>query len=474
MKRDLAAIDGLAASAPSFHPAGWSPRETKVMRCRILSAAAVAWWMIAPGMVRGQEASSEASRHARRTRVVDVVEGVRESVVNISATQDVRMRRPSMFGMYFDEVFVYPQTTAGSGFVIHADGYIVTNDHVVARSADHKVRFANGKEFTARVIASDAAHDLAILKIDPDSALRPLKLGRSDDVMVGEDVIAIGNPFGLENTVTRGVVSAVRRRVEFSPDLVYDDLIQTDASINPGNSGGPLFNILGELIGINTAIRPEAENVGFAIPVDHLRRLLPDILDITHLSQVAFGMRVQGDRAEVVSIETDSPADKAGMRLGDVVQQVDGASIGRDVDFYIAMLDHKVGDRVPMVYLRNGEEHRVEIALTEVPTRDTGAIAWEKLGLRLEPLSPKVARRVGLQQDLGLVITEIDPRGPARRSALQPSDLLVNLGRYRAYPLESVGTILQGVDRDDPVDVTVFRYYDDGTVERIRQRLYAR
>ncbi|NOT02009.1 MAG: PDZ domain-containing protein [Phycisphaerales bacterium] len=429
---------------------------------------------MAPWGVSAQETAPDPSRNPRRTRVVEVVEGVRDSVVNISATQDVRMRRPSMFGMYFDEVFVYPQTTAGSGFVIHEDGYIVTNDHVVARSADHKVRFASGKEFAARVIASDAAHDLAILKIDPDSRLKPLKLGRSDDVMVGEDVIAIGNPFGLENTVTRGVVSAVRRRVEFSPDLIYDDLIQTDASINPGNSGGPLFNILGELIGINTAIRPEAENVGFAIPVDHLRRLLPDILDITHLSQVAFGMRVQGDRAEVTSIETDSPADKAGMRLGDVIVQVDGTTIGRDVDFYIAMLEHKVGDTVAMVYRRDGKDDKADITLTAVPTLDTGAIAWEKLGLRLEALSPKVARRVGLQQDLGLVITEIDPRGPARRSALQPSDLLVNLGRYRAFPVESVGTILQGVGRDDPVDVTVFRYYDDGTVERIRQRLYAR
>ncbi len=435
-------------------------------------------WVVVSIIACGQPARSddprEAARELRRTPVVKVVEQTRESVVNISTTQLIKTRRPSRFGFFFDDIFAYPKTMNGSGFVIHEDGYIVTNDHVVARSADHRVRFADGREYEAMLISSDPTHDLAVLKIDPQEPLRPLRLGRSDDLMVGEDAIVIGNPFGLENTVTRGVISALHRRLEFSQDVVYDDLIQTDASINPGNSGGPLLNILGELIGINTAIRPDAENVGFAIPVDHLRRLLPVMLDITHLKRVELGMYVSGDRAEVTSIESGSPADKAGFRLGDVISSVGGKPIGRDVDFYIAMLDHNAGEDVPMVVVRDGKTETHKVHLSAVATIDGKKLAWEKLGLRLEELSPKVARSFRLKRNAGLVIVEIDPRGPARRGVVHAGDLLVKVGRYRAWPAENIGILLQTVVRDDPIDITAFRFFNDNTVERIEQRLYAR
>jgi serine protease Do len=435
----------------------------------VLASAAV----IAPfTTVWGQ--SREEARRLRRNNVVKVVEQTRDSVVSISSTQTVRVRRPSLFGMYFDEIFAYPETTSGSGFVIHEDGYIVTNHHVVARSADHRVKFADGREYEATPISSDPAHDLAILKIEPDEPLAPLELGRSDDIMVGEDVIAIGNPFGLENTVTRGVVSALHRRLEFSPDLAYEDLIQTDASINPGNSGGPLLNVLGELIGINTAIRPEAENVGFAIPVDHLRALLPDMLDITQLKRIEFGMRVAGDKAEVVSIEDESPAATAGLRAGDVVTEVDGKPVARDVDFYIAMLDHRPGQTVSMKYQREDKEREARIKLTAVPELDAGTIAWEKLGLRLEELSAAASRKFGLRRNAGLVVTEIDEQGPARRSSIRVGDLLIYLGRYRAWPLDNVALLLKELHTNDPVDATILRFYTDGSVDRTSQRLHVR
>lgn len=419
-------------------------------------------------------AGDDAGRKTRRTRVVEVVERTRNSVVNISSTQTVRYQRSSPFAFFNDQFFVKPETTNGSGFVIHKDGYIVTNHHVVARSADHQVTFADGRAYEAVVIAYDRRRDLAVLKIEPDEPLVPLKLGRSDDIMVGEEAIAIGNPFGLENTVTRGVISAVNRKIRFDTDVEYPSLIQTDASINPGNSGGPLLNILGELIGVNTAIRPEAENVGFAIPVDRLRDILPDMLDITNLHQVQFGMRVEGETAEVVQLKSGSPAAKAGIRLGDIVTDIDGSRIKRDVDFYIAMLDHRAGDVVPMALNRGGEPRRARVQLTDVPKLDAAEIAWAKLGLRLAPLSKAVARRYRLRPNVGLVVEEVDPRSPAERGGIKVGDLLVQVGDYRAYPLNAVGLLLEDVRRGDPVDVKFYRFYTNYRPEAFPERLYAR
>lgn len=418
--------------------------------------------------------NGDAGRRARRSQVVEVVERTRNSVVNISSTQTVRYRRSSPFGFFHDEFFAKPETTSGSGFVIHKDGYIVTNHHVVARSADHQVTFADGRTYEAVVIAYDRRRDLAVLKIEPDAPLTPLKLGRSDDIMVGEEAIAIGNPFGLQNSVTRGVISAVNRKIEFDGTVQYPSLIQTDASINPGNSGGPLLNILGELIGVNTAIRPEAENVGFAIPVDRLRDTLLDMLDITNLHQVQFGMRVEGEAAEVVQLKTGSPAEKAGIRLGDIITDVDGSPIKRDVDFYIAMLDHRAGDAVPMALTRGGKRQRTTVRLTDVPRLDAGEIAWAKLGLRLQPLSSALARRYRLRPNVGLVVLEVDPRSPAERGGIKQGDLLVQVGDYRAYPLNAVGLLLEDVRRGDPVDVKFYRFYTNYPPEAFPERLYAR
>ncbi|MCH7813368.1 MAG: trypsin-like peptidase domain-containing protein, partial [Planctomycetes bacterium] len=207
------------------------------------------------------ELDPQTSRALRRTPLVEVIERVRDSIVNISATGLVNIERGDLF-----DFFNMPQRrrrsprqrqveSVGSGFVMHESGYIVTNAHVVDRSIDLRVTLANGQEHKAVVVVSDVDHDLAILKIKPDQPFKPIPMGRSDDLMIGETTVAIGNPLGYANTVTSGIISALHRKLEFSSDVVYDDLIQTDASINPGSSGGPLLNILGELIGVNTAIR---------------------------------------------------------------------------------------------------------------------------------------------------------------------------------------------------------------------------
>jgi len=219
-------------------------------------------------------ADDDTAPSRRRTPVVEVFEHARDAVVNISTTRIVRMRSRSPLDDIFD--FGRPGyrqqrvQSIGSGIVVHESGYIVTNAHVVSQASDVQVTFADETRLPADVLAVDSQHDLAVIKVAADHPLPHLKLGSSDDILIGETVVAIGNPLGLEHTVTAGIVSALNRQLDFGNDVIYTGLIQTDASINPGNSGGPLLNIDSELIGINTAIRGDAQNIGFAIPVNRL------------------------------------------------------------------------------------------------------------------------------------------------------------------------------------------------------------
>ncbi len=437
------------------------------MRTALLAVALVVFFSETLSAQESERRESEL--RVRRTHIVEAVEKVRDSVVNISSNSPVK-RRASIFGVFE----IPPQKSSGSGFVIHEDGYIVTNDHVVAQSTDHRVRFIDGREYKAEIVARDPRHDLAVLRIEPDSPLKPIPLGRSDDIMLGEDAIAIGNPFGLENTITRGVISAVNRRLEFDTDVVYDNLIQTDASTNPGNSGGPLLNALGQLIGVNTAIRRDAENVGFAIPVDQLRRTLIEMLDVSKLYQVRFGMRVDGAPPRVVSIENDGPADKAGAKLGDEVVSVDGVKVGRAIDFCIAMLGRRVGDVVRLGLSRNGKAAGARVRLEEIPRLNGAEIAWNKLGLRLEPIPEAAQRRFDISDRAGMVIAEVDPQGPAAHVHVSKGDLLVGMGQYRAWPIKRVGLLLKELRRGEPVDIVVYRFYANGPPDRIEQRVYAR
>ena len=243
---------------------------------------------------------------------------------------------------------------------------------MVARSAQQKVIFADQREFEARVVAIDHERDLAILKIDPSESLMPLRLGRSTDLMVGETAIAIGNPLGYEHTVTAGVISALDRTLEISSDLSFHGLIQTDASINPGNSGGPLLNVLGELIGINTAIRGDAQNIGFAIPVDQLRSVLPELLDVERRYDIFSGLTVSiGEPCRVATVARHSPGDKASLRVGDRITGLDGETISSGIDFHIALIGKKPGDRLRLELKRDRKHHSTTLML-----RKRSATRW--------------------------------------------------------------------------------------------------
>jgi len=402
----------------------------------------------------------------RRTPVVEAVEKTRGAVVNISATSVVVSRLPFGFDSLFDDIFEVPRkaTSAGSGFLIHPSGYIVTNAHVVARSTDNKVTFADEHDRharPARVVTIDPEHDLAVLKIDTDKPLPYLRLSRSDDLMIGETVIAIGNPLGYHHTVTTGVIGALNRTLEFGRNVKYEGLIQTDAAINPGNSGGPLLNIDGELIGITTAIRGDAQNIGFAIPVDHLRRLLPEMMSVEIEShrQIWVGMSVSDkDVVRVTTITENGPADRAGLRAGDVLLRVENRAVTQAMDFYAVLLEKKAGDAVSLVVGRGGQPRNVSLRLLPMPAPPGAKLAWDRLGLRLEEIDVQQARRLGLPRPIGLLITQVDPGGPADRAGIRGGDVLYQLGRYYGFSdLDHVGRLLKSVEPGNEIYVSWLR-----------------
>ncbi len=442
------------------------------MRMRLLLTGGLLV-VLAAAPLAGQPADE---RSLRRTPVVVVFEAARDAVVNISSTEvvEVRDRFDRLFGRRRAHPRRLERTSVGSGFVIHPEGYIVTNAHVVARSTDRRVTFADGSEYDATVVASDRENDVAILKIDPPRPLPTLAFGRSDDLMIGETVIAIGNPFGYQHTVTAGVVSAVNRDLVFDHDLVMSGLIQIDASINPGNSGGPLLNVLGELIGVNTAIRGDAQNIGFAIPVDQLRRLLPELLDVERRYRIDSGLRlIAAVEPRVDSVRSGSAAERAGIEPGDILRMVNGETVEEAVDFHIALIGMQPGDELRLELVRGGRTYRTSLELRERPRPDAPSLVRQRLGVVVRPLPAKLAQNLGLPRGGGFVIVEIDPDSPARQIGMRSRDVLVALGRYYPTTLDELGELVESLKPLDEVSVTFLRV-EPPTIYRYRDRLVVR
>ena len=322
--------------------------------------------------------SADRGSGARRTPVVQAVERSKAAVVNINAQEVVRARTAedpfeAFFGRfrYRDEV----RASLGSGFVFDAAGYVLTNYHVVARGSRIQVGFDDGSDYTAKVVGTDPGGDLAVLKIQGDKKFPAMPLGSSGDLMLGEPVIAIGNPFGLNQSVSLGVVSALHRTVR-AEDRSYYDFIQTDASINPGNSGGPLINGDGEVIGVCSAIYANAQGIGFAIPIDRALRVARELVKSGELAQAWWGFegesldpqQSKGGGARITSVEEGSPAARAGLRRGDVVKTVDRSPV-RDVDELRFLLrDVPVGVKVALGVQR-GKGARLADGCDYLPVR---------------------------------------------------------------------------------------------------------
>jgi putative serine protease PepD len=262
----------------------------------------------------------------------------------------------------------------GSGWVYNSSGNIVTNEHVVDGASSISVRFWNGKTYSASVVGTDKSTDLAVIKVDaPSSELHPLSVGNSGDLQVGDGVVAIGSPFGLEETVTSGIVSALHRAIEAPNNFTINDSVQTDAAINHGNSGGPLLNAQGQVVGVNAQIRSDSggnEGVGFAIPSDTVRSIATQLISTGKAVHAYLGVAIDAtaSTARIASVKAATPAAQAGLKAGDVVTAVDGTSIASGDDLTRAIDSHKPGDTITLKYRRGGSEHTVDLKLAARPS----------------------------------------------------------------------------------------------------------
>lgn len=381
-----------------------------------------------------------AKDSARRSPVVIAVEKVGPSVVNVSTVIQERVGPAFSFGGddFFRDIFPeffgrreYSRTSLGSGVIIDGKkGFIVTNHHVVAKATEMKVITSDQKEHKAKLVGSDPRSDLAVIQIEVHDQLPTANIGDSDDLMIGETVIAIGNPFGLTHTVTTGVVSAVDRSVK-ADDTIYRHFIQTDASINPGNSGGPLLNIEGDLIGINTAIYYKAQGIGFAIPVNKMKRITKELILAGEVRPLWVGAEVQdltkdlrrhfgvGDSGGVLvkDVINQSPAGKAGVQRGDVVASVQKIAVASVSEYYDALSEFTVEDKLVLKILRKGKEAEIQLRPSLFPLELSIDLFARRSGI-------KVADGAPLK---GVSIKEVKPGSEASQIGLRPGDLIVRI-----------------------------------------------
>jgi serine protease Do len=378
------------------------------------------------------------------------------------------------FKRFFDEAPRRPMRAAGSGFILNGNGYIVTNNHVVENAADIQVKLGDGRELPAKVVGRDAKTDLALLKIEA-TGLPVLPLGDSTALQVGEPVMAIGNPFGLEQTVTTGIVSATGRVIGSGP---YDNFIQTDASINPGNSGGPLINARGEVVGINTAIFSRSGGsvgIGFAVPSSLAKTVITQLADHGKVERGWLGVAIQpltqdlaksfklgeSTGALVSSVVDGSPAAKAGVKTGDVIVEFDGKKVAKSTDLPGLVADMPVGKNVPIVVMRDGKQVRLnaQIAKLEDESSATGAEPEGKgqLGLSVQPLTPPVARELGLKVREGVLVRDVVEGGRAAEAGIRAGDVIVEVNRQPVRTVEDLRARVEKRAKNEPIVMLVNR-----------------
>jgi serine protease Do len=399
------------------------------------------------------------------------------TVVNIKVT---KIEPVADDGSPFGEGFPFPgfgapaprgperRQGAGSGFIIRKDGLIITNNHVVENAQQISVTLSDKQEYKAKLVGRDPKTDLAIIKIDAKSDLPAAPLGNSATLRVGEWVMAVGNPFGLSNTVTAGIVSAKGRAIGAGP---YDDYIQTDAPINPGNSGGPLFNAAGEVVGINTAIFSQSGGnvgIGFAVPINQAKALLPELESKGSVSRAWLGVSIQPmtpelarslnvDKARgalVAEVNDKSPAEKAGIKRGDVIVAYDGKNVDESASLPALVASSAVGKTVPVEILRDGKSQTLNVTVAKLKDESVALVGKHEKsnwGLSLRELRPQERSRMGLKDRDGVVIENVVPDSPAADAGVQPGDIILQVNRVSVDSVDAVKAEVGKAKTDKPL-----------------------
>jgi serine protease Do len=425
---------------------------------------------------------------------VEIARGAMPAVVNITTkVNGERAQRgmppmPEEFREFFKR-FGLPQERQlpqppmqgrGSGFIINKDGHILTNNHVIDNADEVLVKLSDGREFKAKVVGKDPKTDIALLKIEDGGNLPVIPLGDSDRLEVGEPVMAIGNPFGLEQTVTTGIVSAKGRVIGGGP---YDDFIQTDASINPGNSGGPLVNARGEAVGIDTAIFSRTGGsigIGFAVPVNMAKFVATQLAQHGRVERGWLGVSIQpmttdlaktfgassSDGALVSSVFEGSPAEKAGLEPGDIIVEFDGQPIGKTTDLSRIVAATPVGKKVTIKIIRDGKPVSLGSTIAQMSDKEPVQLAagespkGGRLGLAVEPLTPEVARELRTSEKYGLVVRDVEEGSPADEAGIRRGDLITEVNRQ---PVRTVDDLRRAVDQTKSGQTALFRVHRDGS-----------
>ncbi len=407
------------------------------------SAGFAVGWILAAAAT----ALPAAGNDVRRTPVVQAVERARPAVVNVFTETLVETPfRPGgpvpggpLFDDFLSDLFADPRlrsrterrVSLGSGVLIDPLGTVVTNEHVIMRATSIRVLLADKREFVARLVGADSDSDLAVLKVDADAALPHVALAPDDTILIGETVIAIGNPYGLSHTVTTGVVSALGRTIQ-AGEILYNDFIQTDASVNPGNSGGPLINLEGHVIGITTAIHREAEGIGFAIPVHRVRGIVDQIVHYGAVQPPWIGIQVQnltpelafhfrrepGSGVLVSAIDAGSPADRAGLDPGDLIVEAQGETVRNGSDFADRTRALVAGEKLRLEVVDDGEPGEVTLTVAALSPNRLIEMSWQALGVSVSN-DPR---------GRGVTVTKVRAGSPADRIGIHPGDVITAVG----------------------------------------------
>jgi len=424
-----------------------------------------------------------AAEDIRRDTTVAAVEKVMPAVVNIATETVIPSRHPleELMREFYDPYYRRQpsrQYSLGSGVVIDEEGYVLTNDHVVQRASRISVKFSDGKEYDCDRVATSSKSDVALLKIRAKSDERfvAVKFGRDDDLLLGETVIALGNPFGLGGSVSRGILSSKNRRpLTGQEPLDVADWLQTDAAINPGNSGGPLINLKGELIGISVAVYREGQGIGFAIPIKMVSDALAASFTPERLKSLWFGARVKPGEfpLRIISIDPGSPAEKSGLKIGDRITQVEGKTVAGFIDFNRSMVAQEDRQDVQLKVLRGGNYYTVKVRLAPEKVFFNEKLIQQRTGASVQVLTRELAERLGLNVADGLLVAGVDKGSAAEKAGLEKGFLILALNGEEVGDVVSTARSLHQFKKGDNVTLQIvaprrrgaFITIQQGTVE---------